>query len=214
MGMLSKVNLKYYSKLVLKVVVILLALAFIFSKFGGCDNNITVEKHDNSQYLSKMKSDSLIIVSLMEKQYQDSIKTLISKRSEDSIKVIADRNEKLYKSLSKKVKALFTKGICDTVLVIETIDACDSVIKSKDVLISQKDSTYNRVQEELSTVKEELGISKSTVVTAQTIIKNQAEDYKNLEKDSKKALRKQKVKTIGAIILASIVEGLTIFALK
>jgi predicted RND superfamily exporter protein len=206
--------IKHWSGIVLKGIIILLALAFIFTRFGGCHNSITVEKHDNSQYFKKMKSDSLIIVSLMEKKYQDSLKTVASKRSEDSIKVIADRNEKLYKSLSKKIKALFIKGICDTVLVIETIDACDSVIKSKDALISQKDSTYNRVQEELSTVKEELGVSKSMVVTAQTIIKNQAEDYKTLEKDSKKALRKQKVKTFLSNAFWGLAEALTIFALK
>lgn len=211
---MDKSEIKHWLGLIGKGIVILLALAFIFTRLGGCDNNITVEKHDNSQYFAKMKSDSLIIVSLMEKQYQDSLKTVASKRSEDSLKVIADNNEKLYRNSSKKVRELLARGICDTLLVVETINACDSVIKSKDALISQKDSTYNRVQEELSTVKEELVVSKSTVVTAQTIIKNQAEDYKNLEKDSKKALRKQKVKTIGAIILASIVEGLTIFALK
>lgn len=214
MEMLSKNNLKYYSKLVLKVAVILLALAFIFSKFGGCDNNITVEKHGDSQYLSKMKSDSLIIVSLMEKKYQDSLKTVASKRSEDSIKVIADRNEKLYKSSSRKVRELLARGIYDTVLVVETINACDSTIKSKDDLIAQKDLTYNRVQEELSTVKEELVVSKSMVVTAQTIIKNQAEDYKTLEKESKKALRKQKVKTFLSNAFWGLAEALTIFALK
>lgn len=212
--MLSEINLKYYSKLVLKVVVISLALAFIFSKFGGCDNNITVEKHNNSQYFKKMKSDSLIIVSLMEKQYQDSLKIVASKRSEDSLRVIADRNERLYRNSSKKVRELLKLGILDTVLVAETINSCDSTIKSKDALISQKDSTYKSISEELNTVKEELGVSKSMVVTAQTIIKNQAEDYKTLEKDSKKALKKQKVKTVGAIILATITEALTIFALK
>lgn len=211
---MDKSEIKHWSGIVLKGIIILLALAFIFTRFGGCDNNITIEKHDNSQYFAKMKSDSLIIVSLMEKQYQDSLKTVASKRSEDSLKVIADKNEKLYRNSSKKVRELLSRGICDTLLVVETINACDSVIKSKDALISQKDSTYNRVQEELSTVKEELVVSKSMVVTAQTIIKNQAEDYKTLEKESKKALRKQKFKTIGVIIIASITEVLTIFALK
>lgn len=206
--------IKHWSGIILKGIVILLALAFIFSKFGGCDNNITVEKHDNSQYLSKMKSDSLIIVSLMEKQYQDSLKTVASKRSEDSLKVIVDKNEKLYRNSSKKVRELLARGICDTLLVVETINACDSVIKSKNALISQKDSTYNRIQEELSTVKEELVISKSMVVTAQTIIKNQAEDYKTLEKESKKALRKQKVKTFLSNAFWGLAEVLTIFALK
>lgn len=211
---MDKSEIKHWSGIVLKGIIILLALAFIFTRFGGCDNNITVEKHDNSQYFKKMKSDSLIIVSLMEKKYQDSLKTVASKLSEDSLKVVADKNYILYRNSSKKVRELLSKGIYDTVLVVETINACDSVIKSKDDLIAQKDSTYNRVQEELSTVKEELGVSKSMVVTAQTIIKNQADDYKTLEKESKKALRKQKVKTVGVIILATITEVLTIFALK
>jgi hypothetical protein len=52
------------------------------------------------------------------------------------------------------------------------------------------------------------------VASARIILKNQAEDYKILEKKSKKALRKQKIKTIGAIIVASITEVLTIFALR
>ncbi len=197
-----------------KGIVILLALAFIFTRFGGCGDKIIAPKTDNSQYFSKMKSDSMIIVNLMEKQYQDSLNTLASKRAEDSIKVIADKNERLYRNSSKRVRELLARGICDTVLVIETINTCDSVIKSKDALLAQKDSTNKSVNEELSTVKEELGISKGMVVTAQTIIKNQVEDYKALEKDSKKALRKQRIKTIGAIIVASITEVLTIFALK
>lgn len=197
-----------------KGIVILLALAFIFTRFGGCDNKIEVEKHDNSQYFAKMKSDSMTIINLMQERYEDSLKTLASKRSEDSIKVVADKNEKLYRNSSKRVRELLARGICDTVLIEVAMNDCDSTIKSKDALLAQKDSTNKSVNKELSTVKEELGVSKGMVVSAQTIIKNQAEDYKTLEKESKKALRKQKFKTIGVIIIASITEVLTIFALK
>jgi len=206
--------IKHWLSIIGKGVVILLAIAFIFSKFGGCDNKIIEDKHDNSQYFAKMKSDSMTIIRLMQERYDDSLKVLVSKRSEDSLKVIADKNEKLYRNSAKKVRELIALGICDTVVVKVALNDCDSTIKSKDKLLAQKDSTYNRVQEEMATVKEELGISKSMVATAQTIIKNQAEDYKTLEKDSKKALRKQKVKTVGVIILATITEVLTIFALK
>lgn len=207
-------QVKIWGERIIKGIVILLALAFIFTRFGGCDNNIVVEKHDNSKYFAKMKSDSLLIIGLMEKQYQDSLNTLASKRSEDSIKVIADRNEKLYRGSAKKVRELISRGICDTVLVEVALNDCDSTIKSKDSLIAQKDSTYNRVQEELSTVKEELSVSKGMVVTAQTTIKNQAEDYKTLEKESKKALRKQKAKTILSNVFWGLAEALTIFGLK
>ena len=197
-----------------KGIVILLALAFIFTRFGGCGDKIIAPKTDNSQYFAKMKSDSMIIVNLMQERYQDSLNTLASKRSEDSIKVIADKNERLYRNSSKRVRELLARGICDTVLINVAFNDCDSTIKSKDALLAQKDSTNKSVNEELSTVKEELGVSKGMVVTAQTIIKNQADDYKVLEKESKKALRKQKIKTIGVIILATLTEALTIFALK
>jgi predicted RND superfamily exporter protein len=197
-----------------KGIVTLLALAFIFTRFGGCDNKIEVAKTDNSQYFAKMKSDSMIIINLMQERYEDSLKTLASKRAEDSIKVVADKNEKLYRSSSKRVRELLARGICDTTLIQVAFNDCDSTIKSKDSLLAQKDSTNKSINEELGTVKEELGISKSMVAMAQTIIKNQAEDYKILEKESKKVLRKQKIKTIGAIIVASITEVLTIFALR
>jgi predicted RND superfamily exporter protein len=197
-----------------KGIIILLALTFIFTRFGGCDNKIEVAKTDNSQYFAKMKSDSMTIINLMQERYEDSLKTLASKRAEDSIKVVADKNEKLYRSSSKRVRELLARGICDTTLIQVAFNDCDSTIKSKDNLLAQKDSTNKSINEELGTVKEELGISKSMVATAQTIIKNQAEDYKVLEKDSKKALRKQKVKTVGVIILATLTQFLTIFALR
>lgn len=205
---------KHFAGLILKGIVITLACLFVFRYCGGCDNKIEVAKTDNSQYFAKMKSDSITIVSLMQERYDDSLKTLASKRSEDSIKVIADKNERLYRNSSKRVRELLARGICDTVLIEVAMNDCDSTIKSKDALLAQKDSTNKSVNEELSTVKEELGVSKGMVVTAQTIIKNQADDYKALEKESKKALRKQKIKTIGVIILATLTEALTIFALK
>jgi len=210
---MDKSTAKHIGELILKGIVILFAILFIFRWFG-CGEEVIVPKTDNSQYFAKMKSDSMIIVSLMEKQYQDSLNTLASKRSEDSIKVIADKKEKLYRNSSKRVRELLARGICDTVLINVAFNDCDSTIKSKDALLAQKDSTNKSVNEELSTVKEELGISKGMVATAQTIIKNQDDDHKALEKESKKQLRKQKFKTIITIIGGVVVEALTIFALK
>ena len=206
--------IKHSSITIGKGIIILLALAFIFTRFGGCDNKIEVAKTDNSRYFAKMKSDSMTIINLMQERCNDSLKTLASKRAEDSIKVVADKNEKLYRNSSKRVRELLARSICDTVLIEVAMNDCDSTIKSKDALLAQKDSTNKSVNEELSTVKEELGVSKGMVSTAQTIIKNQAEDYKTLEKESKKALRKQKVKTVGVIILATLTQFLTIFTLK
>ena len=52
------------------------------------------------------------------------------------------------------------------------------------------------------------------VVTAKTIIKNQAEDYKTLEKESKKALRKQKVKTFLSNAFLGISKSFNYFRFK
>lgn len=210
---MDKSTVKHISGLILKGIVILFAILFIF-RWLGCGEKVVVPKTDNSQYFTKMKSDSMTIINLMQERHEDSLKTLASKRSEDSIKVVADKNEKLYRSSAKRVRELIALGICDTVVIKVALNDCDSTIKSKDKLIAQKDSTNKSVNNELSTVKEELGVSKGMVESAKTIIKNQDTDYKALEKDSKKALRKQKFKTIGAIIVASITEVLTIFALK
>lgn len=207
-------TLKYISVTTLKVFVLVLAFLFVLTKCGGCDNNIIAPKHDNSQYFAKIKSDSLKIAKLEEKQKEDSLKTIASKQPEDSIKIVADKYTKLYKNSSKKVRELLAMGICDTVEITIALNNCDSTIKSKDELLAQKDTTYNRVNEELNTVKEQLSITKGMVVTAKTIIKNQSEDYKTLEKTSKKELRKQKIKTIGVIIVSALAEALTIFALK
>lgn len=207
-------KIKYIIKTILKGLVLLLAFLFVLKQCGGCDNNIEIVKSDNTQYFAKMKSDSLFIVCLMEKQYQDSLKSIASKHSEDSLKTIADKYTNLYRVSAKKVRELIALGICDTVVVKTVLNDCDSTIKSKDSLIAQKDSTNKSVNEELITAKEINVILKSDVSTAKTIIKNLSGDYKELEKESKKSLRKQKFKTIGVIILATITEVLTIFALK
>lgn len=197
-----------------KGILLLLAFTFALTRFGGCGNKIEVAKTDNSQYFEKMKSDSLLIVSLKEKQVKDSLNTLASKRSEDSLKAVADKYTNLYKNSSKKVRELLALGICDTVIVKVALNDCDSTIKSKDKLIAQKDSTYDKVNEELSTVKEELVVSKGMVVSAKKVIKNQADDYKTLEKESKKALRKQKAKTVLSNVFWGLAEVLTIFVMK
>ncbi len=207
-------TIKYWIITGCKFVIVLLAFLFVLTKCGGCDNKIEVAKTDNTQYFAKMKSDSLLIIGFMEKQYQDSLKVMASKRSEDSIKVVADKNEKLYRGSAKKVRELIALGICDTVVVKVALNDCDSTIKSKNSLIAQKDSTNQKLTNENTTLKQTVVVQKDMVDASRTIIANQDKDYKELEKESKKALRRQKFKTIVAIIGGVVVEALTIFALK
>lgn len=197
-----------------KVLVIVLALLYIISKFGGCKDKIIVDQIDNSSLIAKMKSDSLLIVKFKEKRTLDSIAIVESKHKEDSLKKVKDKYAYLYHNACKVVYDQIHAGICDTVSVKLAIKQCDSVIVSFNGLVAQKDTTIKRLEVEVYNVKQENIVLKDMVSSAQTIIKNQAEDYKTLEKESKKALRKQKVKTVGVIILATLTEALTIFALK
>lgn len=205
---------KYWSSIAVKGIVITLACLFVFRYCGGCDNHIVAPKTDNSHLFAKMKSDSLIIVSLMEKSYQDSLKVHASKLKEDSLIEIKDKFEVLYRKSSKVVREEMSEGILDTNSVKVALNDCDSLNISNQKVISQKDSTNNALSAELETVKEEKVVLTSENETARIIINNLMNDNKSLEKESKKALRRQKIKTIGVIILATLTEALTIFALK
>jgi len=197
-----------------KGIVMLLALAFIFTRFGGCDNNITVEKHDNSIYFAKMKADSIKSLANDIKIKVLEAKLAIKERTEDSLVTLAYNTQKKADKSAKTVRDLIKKGVCDTVEVLIALNDCDSVKQADNRVLASKDSTNQVLREENTTLKEDNVLQKGMVDAARIILKNQAEDYKTLEKESKKALRKQKIKTIGAIIVASITEVLTIFALK
>tara|TARA_R110000822_G_scaffold67329_3_gene164039 strand:+ start:7490 stop:8125 length:636 start_codon:yes stop_codon:yes gene_type:complete len=197
-----------------KGIVILLALAFIFTRFGGCDDKIEVVKTDNSMYFAKMKADSIKSLANDIKIKSLEAKLTIKERSEDSLVTLAYDNQRKADKSAKKVRDLIKKGVCDTVEILIALNDCDSVKLADNRAMASKDSTNQVLIDENEVLKEDNVLQKGMVETARTIIKNQAEDYKALEKESKKALRKQKIKTIGAIIVASITEVLTIFVLK
>jgi hypothetical protein len=197
-----------------KGIVILLALAFIFTRFGGCGNKIQIAKTDNSQYLAKMKADSIKSLANDIKIKSLEAKLAVKERSEDSLVTLAYDNQKKADKSAKTVRDLIKKGVCDTVEVLIALNDCDSVKQADNRALASKDSTNQVLKEENIILKEDNVLQKGMVASARIILKNQAEDYKILEKKSKKALRKQKIKTIGAIIVASITEVLTIFALR
>ena len=197
-----------------KGIVILLALAFIFTRFGGCDNKIQIAKTDNSIYFAKMKADSIKSLANDIKIKSLEAKLAVKERSEDSLVTLAYNTQKIADKSAKKVRDLIKKGVCDTVEVLIALNDCDSVKQADNRAMASKDSTNNVLKEENSILKEDNILQKGMVSAARIILKNQSDDYKSLEKESKKALRKQKIKTIGVIILATLTEALTIFALK
>lgn len=197
-----------------KGIVILLALAFIFTRFGGCDNKIEVAKTDNTIYFAKMKADSIKSLANDIKIKSLEAKLAIKERAEDSLVTLAYNAQKKADKSAKTVRYLIKKGVCDTVEVLIALNDCDSVKQADNRALVSKDSTNQALRDENIVLKEDNVLQKGMVESARIILKNQAEDYKTLEKESKKALRKQKAKTILANVFWGLVEGLTIFALK
>lgn len=204
---------KHWLGVIGKGLIILFALLFIFRLFG-CGEEVIVSKTDNSQYFAKMKSDSIKSLANDIKIKSLEAKLAIKERSEDSLVKLAYNTQKKADRSAKTVRDLIKKGVCDTVEVLIALNDCDSVKQADNRAMASKDSTNQVLRDENKVLKEDNDLQKGMVTAARIILKNQADDYKALEKSSKKALRKQKIKTIGVIILATLTEALTIFALK
>jgi hypothetical protein len=184
-----------------KGIVVILAFLFILTKCGGCDSKpVIAEKHNNDSLFARIKADSLKFAELEKQLVASEAKT----KATDSLKVKAEAN---YASAKKKLREGFKKGICDTVEVEVFIAKCDSVIEANHEVIAQRDTTIKILKEEVKQQADMLDASR-------TVIKNQDEDYKELEKASKKALRRQKWITRLVIIGDAVKDALLIFALK
>ena len=191
---------KYSLITIAKVLVIVLAILFVLTKCGGCDDKIESIKTDNSQLLAKIKVDSLKLIVLETKLHNSEFKN-------DSLTVVKEKVKLVYLKSSKDVRNDIKQGICDTVKVLIALNDCDSLIKSDSTLLAIKDTT-------IKILKQTLDVQKDVIDINNEIIVNKDKDYTELEKSSKKSLRKQKFKTVVTIVGAVIIETLTIFALK
>jgi len=210
---MNKSTAKHIAGLVLKGIVILFAVLFIF-RWLGCGEKVIVPKTDNSQYFAKMKADSIKSLANDIKIKSLEAKLAIKERSEDSLVKLAYNTQKKADKSAKTVRDLIKKGVCDTVEVLIALNDCDSVKQADNRALASKDSTNQVLRDENTVLKEDNVLQKGMVESARIILKNQADDYKALEKESKKQLRKQKFKTIITIIGGVVVEALTIFTLK
>jgi len=205
---------KIWSKRILIGIVLVAAFIFIFTRFSGCDNKITVDKNDYYHLYKKMREDSIKSL-LNDKKYSAlEVKLKTYERRDDSLVALAINIQKKADKSAKTVRELIKKGVCDTVEVLIALNDCDSVKKADNRAMASKDSTNQVLRDENEVLKEDNVLQKGMVASARIILKNQADDYKELEKQSKKQLRRQKFKTVVVIIGGVVIEALTIFALK
>jgi len=184
-----------------KALIVALAFLFILTKCGGCDNKIKFADSHINDSLNKLINFSTVKVKQLESYLT------LEKQKSDSLTAVKNKVEIRYVKSSKSVREDIKEGFCDTSKVLIALNDCDSLVKENNSLLSTKDSIIN-IQDRI------IGEQASMVNASRTIINNQRDEIIENEKIAKKALRRQKFKTIGVITVAAIGQVLTIFALK
>lgn len=193
--------LKHFLVIGAKALIVALAFLFILTKCGGCDNKIKFADNHVNDSLNKLINLSAIKVKQLESYLT------LEKAKSDSLTAVKGKVEIRYAKSSKSVREDIKEGFCDTSKVLIALNDCDSLVKENNSLLSTKDSIIN-IQDRI------IGEQASMVDASRTIINNQRDEIIENEKIAKKALRRQKFKTIGVITVAAIGQVLTILALK
>jgi len=165
------------------ILIVILAALLWFSNCSGGKETVEYKKGNYDSLLVKLKKDSALIVSMMEKSYQDSLKTAASEHKTDSIEKVKDKFVYLYNKSQKVVLTQLSAGICDTNLIKETFHYCDSTITAAKNESSQKDTTIASLKTEVVGLKEQLQVSNGMVEASRTILNGQSNDIKALEEE-------------------------------
>jgi len=165
------------------ILIVILAALLWFSNCSGEKETVEYKKGNYDSLLVKLKKDSALIVSMMEKSYQDSLKTAASEHKTDSIEKVKDKFVYLYNKSQKVVLTQLSVGICDTNLIKETFHYCDSTITAAKSESSQKDTTIASLKTEVGGLKEQLQVSNGMVEASRTILNGQSNDIKALEEE-------------------------------
>lgn len=165
------------------ILIVILSALLWFSNCSGEKETLEYKKGNYDSLLVKLKKDSALIVSMMEKSYQDSLKTAASEHKTDSIEKVKDKFVYLYNKSQKVVLTQLSVGICDTNLIKETFHYCDSTITSAKNESSQKDTTIASLKTEVVGLKEQLQVSNGMVEASRTILNGQSNDIKALEEE-------------------------------
>lgn len=200
---------------IFKGLVLLLAFLFILTKCTSCikEPQISDSKTIDSLII-KNRQDSIKLITLDSKLHEVELKSLQSENKADSLMNQKKIDEKKYRNLVASLRADLLKGKCDTFAILTVLNQCDSVINEDNRVIAQKDSVISNKDSVLEIVKEENTILKGMVDTSRNIIKEKDNQIAELEKKSKKALRKQKWITRLVIVADAIKDGLLIFGLS
>lgn len=197
-----------------EIIIIVLAALLFINNCTGPKPEVNYKKGSYDSLLIKLKNDSVLVVSLMEKSYQDNLKVVASEQKSDSLTKVNKKYIALYHKSSGVVRTQISEGVCDTTSVNKALNDCDSTIVSARNESAQKDTTIVRLKTELATEKEHSKVSDGMVDASREILKGQADDIKALEKEIIKTKRRIKIKNIFVAVGIAVENALLIFALK
>lgn len=185
--------------------------------FNMCGRKKAEDKHEKGNYdslYSKMKSDSLAVVSLTKILSDQEVKLVASESKSDSLMKAKVKADKRYAASSGVVRDEIKEGICDTNSVKQALNDCDSVRLADDFAISQKDSTISVLKEQKETLKSTVESQKGIIDAAKIVLKGQAEDNAALEGEINTIKRTNRITATLAIIGGVLKDAVLIILLK
>lgn len=180
------------------------ASAFVISflLFKNCES----PKEDYNKFMREKKVSELNEKIKTETMKYNVAKMEIKEKEKyiDSLKKVSVKVETRYKNIHDTVFKMIERGECDTNIVKEFANDCNTAIKFKDVIIKNQDTLIEKYSNEI----------KRCDTLLSTHLNLQNETAKENEAN-KKELKKQKRKTKVAVFVIAVLTGVgTVLAIK
>lgn len=191
--MTLRINYKILLKRLIQLVLIIIGIILIFKSCKSCnEEKIKLPNADSLINLIKFEKTKIIILEAKIKSLQKKDTTLIEKKE------VLKKN---YSDTKKDIKKDIKKGVCDTILIKEFINDCDS-------LNSVNDSIINNRGVIIEQQKDIIDVYKDVDFKNNILIDVQKDEISKL----KKQVRKEKIKKTIAIVSAAVAATLVVIA--
>jgi hypothetical protein len=191
--MTLRINYKILLKRLIQLVLIIVGIILIFKSCKSCnEEKIKLPNTDSLINLIKFEKTKIIILEAKIKSLQKKDTTLIEKKE------VLKKN---YSDTKKDIKKDIKKGVCDTILVKEFINNCDSLIAVNDSIINNRGVIIEQ-QKDIIEVYKDVDFKNNILIDVQ----------KDEISKLKKQVRKEKIKKVAALVVATIATTLAVIA--
>jgi len=191
--MTLRINYKILLKRLIQLALIIVGIILIFKSCKSCnEEKIKLPNADSLINLIKFEKTKIIILEAKIKSLQKKDTTLIEKKE------VLKKN---YSDTKKDIKKDIKKGVCDTILVKEFINNCDSLIAVNDSIINNRGVIIEQ-QKDIIEVYKDVDFKNNILIDVQ----------KDEISKLKKQVRKEKIKKVAALVVATIATTLAVIA--